>query len=720
MAHKHRRPTATGTSANTLQDAQDHVFHGYERISTPAVRKSQRRDLRNYPPLTYHQIEMIGKTISHYRIMAKIGEGGMGIVYKAEDTRLDRVVALKFLGAHLTADEDGRRRFIREAKAAASLDHPNICTVYEIDETEGRIFIAMPYIEGRSLTDAIAAGPMKLPEALDIARQAARGLQEAHSKGIVHRDIKPPNILIATSGSGERLVKIMDFGLAQLSGVSKLTRANTTLGTVAYMSPEQTQGTAVDHRSDVWSLGAVLYEMVTGQQAFKGHYEQAVMYSILNEEPEPVTSLRAGVPMELEWILGKALAKGVDRRYQSAVELAVDLETLLAKLKSGGTTAMRSTAGASRAPTMAGAPRPPFEGVTAELSAEILTQQRRRVARDLLLKLGGEGLLPDRLLSQALELLGKSPEQMQPSDLRRGELLDELVRSRRVGEFIENWQQVDAPQAPAGASADPVPHEETPETGSQGEWRTQAQIFGLPLVHWARGVDPKTGRRRMAKGIIAVGEVAIGVIAVGGIVLGGVSVGLISVGLLAAGACAVGFLQSAGAVAVGPSAFGAATLGLGQGFLGAVVRAAFGLFVLRLLLRRKKFRKKYGDDGGAVSVWSIFGGREWRSDGTPFRGGNVIATFGACEVDLTGTTVNNDEASIEATAIFGGVKIVVPHGWRIVTNGSQLFGAYVNKTRPPQSGSGSAPRLLVKGLALGGAVEVTHTATDSQSSSAAS
>lgn len=270
---------------------------------------------------------MIGKTISHYRIVAKLGEGGMGVVYKAEDTRLERTVALKFLLSHLITDEDGRRRFIREAKAAASLDHPNICTVYEIDEAEGKIFIAMPLIEGRSLTEVIAAGPLKLPEALDIARQAARGLQAAHSKGIVHRDIKPPNIMVGTSGSGERLVKIMDFGLAQLSGVSKLTRVDTTLGTISYMSPEQTQGTLVDQRSDVWSLGAVLYELVTGQQAFKGHYEQAVMYSILNEEPAPVTSVRAGVPMELEWILAKALAKTADRRYQSATEFSVDLET---------------------------------------------------------------------------------------------------------------------------------------------------------------------------------------------------------------------------------------------------------------------------------------------------------------------------------------------------------------------------------------------------------
>jgi serine/threonine protein kinase len=657
---------------------------------------------------------MIGKTISHYRIVAKIGEGGMGIVYKAEDTRLDRTVALKFLGAHLVTDEDGRRRFIREAKAAASLDHPNICTVYEIDEAEGQIFIAMPYIEGRSLTELIAAGPLKLPEALEIARQAARGLQEAHSKGIVHRDIKPPNIMIGTTGSGERLVKIMDFGLAQLSGVSRLTRADTTLGTISYMSPEQTQGTLVDHRTDVWSLGAVLYEMVTGQQAFKGHYEQAVMYSILNEEPAPVTSVRAAVPMELEWILGKALAKTADRRYQSAVEFSVDLETLLAKLQSGGSTMARSTAGvgmpAMSRPHGTGSLSGSLPGGPVETSGEVQLQQRRRRTRDLLLELGGQGLLPDRILSQSLELLAKPPEQMQPIDKRRGELLEDLVQSRRVGEFIENWaiasamQQTEAPPAPSV-----VRHEEpaAAQPGPSREWRTQAELFGLPLVHCARGVDPRTGKRRVAKGIVALGEIAVGVIACGGVAFGGLAVGGISIGLLAAGACAVGLMMSAGAVAVGPSTFGSVTFGLGQGFLAMVLRAAFALFVLRLLIRRRRFRKQHRDDGGTVSAWSILGAREWRSDGTPFRGGNVVATFGACDVDLTGTTIDGAEAVIEATAMFGGVKIIVPYGWRVVTQGSQLFGAYADKTRPPQA-SGSAPRLLVKGFALFGGVEVTH------------
>jgi hypothetical protein len=540
-------------------------------------------------------------------------------------------------------------------------------------------------------------------------------LQEAHSKGIVHRDIKPPNIMVGASGSGERLVKIMDFGLAQLAGVSKLTRSDTTLGTIAYMSPEQTQGTSVDHRSDVWSLGAVLYEMVTGQQAFKGHYEQAVMYSILNEQPEPLTSVRAGVPMELEWILGKALAKTADRRYQSAIEFAVDLDTLLAKLQSGASTATRSTLrpvpppspspSLSQPASPVGAPRP------AETTVEMQLQQRRRRARDLLLDLGGQGLLPDRVLSQALELLGKPPAHMLAADRRRDELLEELLQNRRVGEFIEQWQQVEAPQAPTVVRQE-APVAAGPEAGACREWRTRAEIFGLPLVHCTRGVDPRTGRRRVAKGILALGDIAVGVVAVGGITFGGLAFGGVGIGLWAAGACAVGLLMSAGAVAIGPSAYGAVALSLGQGFFGGTLRVVLAVLLLRLLIRRRKFRKRYGDDGGAVSVWAILGGREWRSDGTPFRGGNVVATFGGCDVDLTGTILAGPEVVIEATALFGGIKIIVPYGWRIVTRGSQLFGAYANKTRPPQTSlADSAPRLLVKGFALGGGVEVTHEAS---------
>ena len=254
----------------------------------------------------------------------------MGVVYKAEDTNLDRLVALKFLPDHLLGDEEVRKRFKREAKAAASLDHANVCTVYEIDEVDGNTFIAMSLVEGESLDKKIAAGPLTLPEALDIARQIATGLEAAHEKGVVHRDIKPENVMIGESSN----VTVMDFGLAQLTQASRLTQADQTMGTTAYMSPEQTQGSGTDLRTDIWALGVVLYEMVTGSQPFQGDYGQAVMYSILNEAPEPITALRAGVPMELEFIVQKCLEKDASDRYSSATEVTTDLGRLADKLKS--------------------------------------------------------------------------------------------------------------------------------------------------------------------------------------------------------------------------------------------------------------------------------------------------------------------------------------------------------------------------------------------------
>jgi serine/threonine protein kinase/Flp pilus assembly protein TadD len=263
---------------------------------------------------------MIGRTISHYKIVEKLGEGGMGVVYKAHDTKLDRLVALKFLPKHLTKDKDNGERFIREAKAAAALNHPNIVTIYEIAEDDDQTFIVMEYIDGESLRDKINRGITNLNEIISLYKQICEGLQEAHKAEIVHRDIKPENILIDKND----WVKILDFGLVKLKGVSKLTKEASTMGTIHYMSPEQIQGAEVDRRSDIWSLGIVLYEMLTGKLPFKGDYDQAVTYSILNEQPEPVTSLRTGVPMELEHIVNKCLQKDPNERYQKVKDLVAD------------------------------------------------------------------------------------------------------------------------------------------------------------------------------------------------------------------------------------------------------------------------------------------------------------------------------------------------------------------------------------------------------------
>jgi serine/threonine protein kinase/cytochrome c-type biogenesis protein CcmH/NrfG len=268
---------------------------------------------------------MIGKIISHYKIIEKLGEGGMGVVYKAQDLKLDRSVAIKFLSPHLGKDEEEKKRFMHEAKAASALEHSNICNIHEIDEAEdGQMFIVMAFYEGETLRKRIDRGPLELEKSIDIAIQVANGLTKAHTKDIIHRDIKPANLLITNDDE----VKILDFGLAKLSGSSKLTKEGTTLGTVAYMSPEQARGETVDHRSDIWSMGVVLYEMITGQKPFKGDYEQAVVYSIINETQDALTGLRTGVQMELERVVNKALAKDANERYQHMDELLVDLKRL--------------------------------------------------------------------------------------------------------------------------------------------------------------------------------------------------------------------------------------------------------------------------------------------------------------------------------------------------------------------------------------------------------
>jgi len=266
-----------------------------------------------------------------YEIIEELGRGGMGIVYKAKDSKLDRTVALKFLPPEWTYDVQAKERFIREARAAAALDHPNICAVHEIDEAEGRMFISMAFVEGESLKRKIEQGLFKLDEAVDIGAQAAAGIKEAHHKGIVHRDIKSANIMITEDGQA----KILDFGLAKVRSGVMVTKEGTTMGTVAYMSPEQARGKDVDHRTDIWSLGVVLYQSLTGQMPFQGDLDQVVLHSILHHEPKPLRTLRATIPIALERIINRALKKKPDERYQSADEMLADLLWVKKEIQAG-------------------------------------------------------------------------------------------------------------------------------------------------------------------------------------------------------------------------------------------------------------------------------------------------------------------------------------------------------------------------------------------------
>jgi len=259
-----------------------------------------------------------------YRIGGEIGRGGMGVVFKAEDTKLKRPVALKLLPFELLYSPEAKERFIREAQAAAALDHPNICTVYEVEEQDGQAYIAMAYIDGKSLKARIAQGPLKVDEALEIAVQVAEGLEEAHRKGIVHRDIKPANIMLTAKSQA----KILDFGLARLESAGDLTRTAMVMGTVAYMSPEQAQGHKVDHRTDIWSFGCTLYEMLAGRSPFQGGHEQAVFQAIIHGDPQPITALRGDIPAGLEQILDRCLKKNPLDRYPDAGSLIEDLKTV--------------------------------------------------------------------------------------------------------------------------------------------------------------------------------------------------------------------------------------------------------------------------------------------------------------------------------------------------------------------------------------------------------
>ena len=263
---------------------------------------------------------MIGQTIFHYTIIEKLGSGGMGVVFKALDQKLDRIVALKFLPPSYSSNDEIKKRFVLEAKAVSKLQHNNICTIHEINETDdGQLFICMDYYEGKSLKEKLEYGKLELNEAFDIMIQICEGLKHAHEKNIVHRDIKPANIFITNDG----IVKILDFGLAKIKGETQLTKAGSTLGTTAYMSPEQAKGESVDQRTDIWSLGVVFYQMISGKLPFKGEYDQAIIYSILNKTPEELNTAR-----KIKKFVYRCLQKKPANRYQSIDEILLEFDLI--------------------------------------------------------------------------------------------------------------------------------------------------------------------------------------------------------------------------------------------------------------------------------------------------------------------------------------------------------------------------------------------------------
>jgi serine/threonine protein kinase len=270
---------------------------------------------------------LIGQTISHYELLEKIGEGEMSEVFKAWDTKIKRVVVLKFLKTRESTSKDEYIRFVHEAQAGGALDHPNICTVYDMEEIEDIQFISMAYIDGERLDDIIKRGKLKPAESIRIAIQIAEGLNTAHKNGIIHRDVKSSNVKITKGGE----VKILDFGIAKLLGGTQVTKSGTTLGTVTYMSYEQALGKEVDHRTDIWSLGVLLFEMIAGQLPFTGETEQEIIYTLLNEPPCDIKSIKADIPDDLERIICKSMQKDPEHRYQHLDDFIVDLKNVLKK-----------------------------------------------------------------------------------------------------------------------------------------------------------------------------------------------------------------------------------------------------------------------------------------------------------------------------------------------------------------------------------------------------
>ncbi len=404
---------------------------------------------------------MVGEVVSHYRILEELGGGAMGVVYKAQDMRLKRLVALKFLPPGLTRDVVARQRFVQEAEAASALDDPRVCTVHAIDETaDGRVFIAMGYYEGETLKKRIQRGPMPIDDVVAIGGQIARGLAAAHEAGIVHRDIKPANVMITTRGE----VKIVDFGIAKLSGQLDLTGTGMSLGTVAYMAPEQFQG-SVDARADLWALGVVLYEMLTGQQPFQGERAQAVMHAVLNQIPQSVKALRPDAPEPVAAVVDRALQKDPEKRYASAGEMVTAIEAC--RIQPAESVTVSDDTGALlrtiRRPLVA-LPALAVAGVVGYILVTTLTEQSRtRWAR--------EEAVPEigRLLQQddyeAAYALAQQAGRYIPNDPILATLLPQITATPALA------------TTPAGASVYVKPY-----ASPQGEWRL---IGTTPLVNVA-------------------------------------------------------------------------------------------------------------------------------------------------------------------------------------------------------------------------------------------
>ena len=365
-----------------------------------------------------------------YRVAKEIGRGGMGVVYEAEDLGLKRTVALKFLPSGLTADPGSRERFMHEAQAASGLDHPNICTIHEIGEAEaGGMYIAMACYKGESLKEKIRHGPLSPSATIGLGLQVAEGLAKAHEQGIVHRDVKPGNIMVTADG----VAKILDFGLAKLSGEARLTLAGTTVGTVAYMSPEQARGEEVDGRTDVWSLGVVLYEMATGELPFGRDSDRAILHAILNEPPRPVKALPPGYPAEFAGVISRALAKDPAKRYRSAREMAKALGDLKMRMSAPSFPAAgRLTFGRSRRKFLVAAGA---VGLVAVAVAVWLLSRPSLAfeSRDKLMVADAENLTGDKVFDLALRTAIEASLQQSPyaSVFDKGQIA-ETLRLMRV------------------------------------------------------------------------------------------------------------------------------------------------------------------------------------------------------------------------------------------------------------------------------------------------